>query len=238
MEYKKFTNDERRAFYNNAVNEHCYQLKTPPKDYVMFDIETNGRDIIFSEVMELGAVRVIDNVPVEQYSSLIKIQGNVSRDIALLTGITKNMLNKEGIPRNTAYHEFWDFTKNPSYDKKSPDSMKHLPLVGHNIKAFDLRFILRDIYQLSPKDVNGHKSFVEVDYFDTLPYARETISTDKYKLQELAKKFEVSTETAHRALDDAMTNFFVYEVLRNMDNKIYDKEEKSNHIEYEQLSLF
>lgn len=86
-------------------------------------------------------------------------------------------------------------------------------LVGHNIHAFDMKFIKRDATRLWGKTVGN-------DYIDTLAIARQYLpGLAHHRLSDLAVYYGISAEGAHRALADCKMNYHVFEQLgqRNAD---------------------
>ena len=63
-----------------------------PENYVVLDIETTGFSAENDEIIELSALRVVDNEIVEEFSELVNPQRYVSSYITNLTGITPQML--------------------------------------------------------------------------------------------------------------------------------------------------
>jgi len=43
-----------------------------PSEYIVLDIETTGLDPSYDEIIELSAIRVVDDVQVDSFSSLVK----------------------------------------------------------------------------------------------------------------------------------------------------------------------
>ena len=80
-------------------------------------------------------------------------------------------------------------------------------LVGHNIHTFDMNFIYRDCEAFWGK-------IPENDYVDTLGLARICLPRLKHhKLTDLAEHYSISTDGAHRALNDCRMNQIIYERL-------------------------
>ena len=62
------------------------------KDYVVFDIETTGLDSIHNEIIEIGAIKVVDNEITDTFQSFIKPKHRISSFITNLTGISNDMV--------------------------------------------------------------------------------------------------------------------------------------------------
>ena len=59
--------------------------------YVALDLETTGIDPVKSEILEIGAVKVVDGNVVDTYGTLLNIDGDIPKQVVELTGITKSM---------------------------------------------------------------------------------------------------------------------------------------------------
>ena len=56
--------------------------------YVALDLETTGIDPVKSEILEIGAVKVVDGNVVDTYGTLLNIDGDIPKQVVELTGIT------------------------------------------------------------------------------------------------------------------------------------------------------
>lgn len=114
-----------------------------------------------------------------------------------LTGITDKML--VGKPKTEdAVRSFIEFTDG-------------LPLIGHNIKTFDLRYILPVAEYIGVP--------VTSSYFDTLIYARKLkckYDWENCKMEYLTAKLGIKNEVAHRAWSDAKATAELYERLKTL----------------------
>lgn len=101
-----------------------------PKSYCVFDFETSGLDDVGDSIIEIGALRVKNGVVEAKESWLINYGPKfvVPEVITKITSITAEMLSFSKFGPAEALAEFLKFTQG-------------LPLVGHNIIAFDLKFL-------------------------------------------------------------------------------------------------
>ena len=144
---------------------------------------------------EIGAVKVIDGKIVDSKDWLINPQREIVPRIARMTRIDNEMV-KDKPTVDVAIKEFKEFAGD-------------LPFVGHNIKAADLRFIIKD----------GEKNGIafENEFFDTNKYAKkikEKAGFEDTKLEYLAGYFGIVDEGHHRADNDAKVNAEVYLKLK------------------------
>ena len=164
-------------------------------DYVLVDIETTGLSPIEDEIIEIGAIKVENNLIVDSYSQLIKINRSLSPFITNLTGITNDMLKTGKIPTEV-YQEFVKFVGQNI-------------IIGHNVN-FDLGFLSNKCKKYINYNLNN-------DYIDTLYMARRLVPNSvNYKLGTLAKLFNISYEGAHRGLKDVEITYEVYNNLRKL----------------------
>ncbi len=149
------------------------------RPFVVFDVETTGRDVTTSSLVEIGAVKVQDGAIVDRWSTLV----NPGQPImgSQLHGIGDDDVRGAPSPAEAA----------AQFRSWAGDAT----LVGHNV-GFDLGFIeaaLADGTRYQPGQ-----------YLDTLVIAREAYPDhDAYKLGDLVRFFNVKPEPTHRALADA-----------------------------------
>ena len=175
------------------------QLLEYVPDYVVFDLETTGISCYEDSVVEISAVKVIGGMVEEEFSSLVNPQRSIPYAASRVNGITDAMV-ADAPAFDKVLAEFIDFTEG-------------MTLVGHNIHSFDLKFIYRD----SEKFYCGIPGN---DYVDTLRLARKYLpQLKRHSLTLLAEYYGISTEGAHRALNDCHMNQQVYEQLGLIMNK-------------------
>lgn len=163
------------------------------RDYVVFDLETTGISTTYDQVIELSAVKVENGRPKTEFSTLVNPGRRIPPAASRVNGITDEMVrNAPAFP--AVLKTFLEFAGD-------------LPLVGHNIHSFDMKFIYRDAQQIFGK-IPGN------DYVDTLSMARRCLpGLASYKLVDLAAYYGILAEGAHRALNDCRMNQQVFERL-------------------------
>ncbi|MBU5434219.1 type I-E CRISPR-associated endoribonuclease Cas2e [Pseudoflavonifractor sp. MSJ-37] len=167
--------------------------KEAREGYVVIDIETTGLDAEQDEILELGAVRVISHKIAESFSALARPVRPIPDEITALTGIGQEMVFKEGRELSEGLERFWKFIGEST-------------VVGHNL-SFDLAFLRK-------ASVQTGISMPRVSYCDTLRLARREVrDIPDYRLETLAAYFGIETKGRHRALEDCITTFRVYEKL-------------------------
>ena len=175
-----------------AAKRGTQKTKYTP-DYVVFDLETTGISRVYDEVVEISAVKVRGGKVVDEFSTLVNPGRHIPLGASQVNGITDQMVAYA--PRFVkVLQEFLDFTEG-------------YPLVGHNIASFDMKFICRDAEKY-------YGSVPVNDYIDTLPLARKHLpNLSHHKLTDLASYYGLTTDGAHRALNDCRMNQQVYECM-------------------------
>jgi DNA polymerase III subunit epsilon len=157
-----------------------------PADYVVLDIETTGLNPSNDEIIELSAIRIIDGVQVDSFSTLIKPMCRINKFITDLTGITNQMV-ADAPDIESALPQFCTFVG---------DSV----VVGHNVN-FDINFIYDNLQRCLNKPFSN-------EFIDLLRIARKTLpDLENHKLKTLSEHFDIDTTDSHRGLKDCtMTN--------------------------------
>lgn len=150
------------------------------KEYVVFDIETTGLDIINCEITEIGAVKIKNGKITEQFVSLVKPSSKIPDDIVKITGIDDKMV--QNAPKIiTVLPDFLKFSEGATVVAQNAD--------------FDTSFI-RKYADAFDYEFKG-------EIMDTMVLGRKLISgLSHYNLETLAKYFDI-TFRHHRALSDA-----------------------------------
>lgn len=148
------------------------------KELVAIDIETSGLLPGRDEIIELAAVRLREGVPVEEFQSLVKPEGEIPRIITRLTGLKAQ-----------------DFREAPAIEEALPrflDFISSSTLLAHNA-SFDLGFIQT---RLGVKLKNPA--------LDTLELSRLACpQAGSYRLAYITRYLGLTADRHHRALDDA-----------------------------------
>lgn len=162
-------------------------------DYVVFDIETSGLNPHKDKIIEIGAIKYIDNKPVDEFSYLIDPEINLSEIVIKVTGITdKDLKGQKKI--DEVLPLFLNFIEN-------------LPIIGHNVR-FDYDFIEANIKKLN---LNHIKNKI----IDTLFLSRITIYDSKNHKLETLKEYLKLDYNSHRAVDDCKTCNALYQYCKN-----------------------
>ncbi len=161
-----------------------------PKQFVVFDLETTGLDPKKHEIIEFGAIRVNrDSVNHDTFQSLVKPSRKVPKRITEITGISQAMLDADGQPIEAALKEFLNFVGD-------------LHLVSFNAD-FDIAFLQNAAAK--------HSIAIQNSVSCALKMSRRAWPGRKsYRLVDLAKDGNLSSEGTHRALGDCQRALIVY----------------------------
>lgn len=162
-------------------------------NYVIFDLETTGISPNYDEVIEISALKVKGGEVVDEFNTLVNPGRKIPFGATKVNGITNAMV-AEAPAFSHVLAEFLDFAEG-------------LVLVGHNIARFDMKFIWRDAEQY-------FSEIPQNNYVDTLQVARKHLpKMEHHRLVDLAEHYGISSEGAHRALNDCYMNQKVYECM-------------------------
>ena len=162
-------------------------------DYVIFDLETTGISPKYDEVIEISAVKVHGGEVVDEFSTLVNPGRSIPYGATQVNGISNAMVANAPSFQGVLM-QFLDFVGEDM-------------LVGHNIHHFDMKFIYRDCERF-------YGQVPDNDYVDTLLVARRCLpNLGHHRLVDLSEYYGISTQGAHRALNDCRMNQQVYEYM-------------------------
>lgn len=165
-------------------------LETSVRDitFSVVDVETTGLRPTSSRVIEIGIVKVCNNVIIDRYSTFINPGTRIPPFISSLTTITDE-----------------DVYDAPFFEHAAPEIMSLLSdtvLVGHNLQ-FDFSFLKHEFQRAGNDEFNPLK-------ICTLKIARKLYPELPSKsLGKVARHLHIRTKTLHRALDDAELTAYV-----------------------------
>ncbi len=159
--------------------------------FVVFDIETTGLSKIHERLTEIGAVLLEDGEVKERFQTFVNPEKPIPYNITQLTGISDEMV-LSAPSQKEAVLAFLEFAKD-------------YPLVAHNAE-FDMGFMYEAFRRY---DIQ-----IEPTSIDTLPLAQKLLpELGRYKLNLLAKHFQLPDFNHHRASDDAETTAYILKKL-------------------------
>lgn len=180
-----------------------------PENYTVIDIETTGLDQRFDQIIEIGAIKVVNNAIADTFESLIQpnpgfVLGDddewheeyVDDFITELTGITNEMLKAAPTPEEIL-PEFVAFIEKDI-------------LLGHNVH-FDINFLYDLLFETLEYRLCN-------DFVDLLRLSRKVYPHfENHKLATLANQLGVNEIKGHRALSDCrITHECFQELIQNL----------------------
>lgn len=176
-----------------VVRNKGRRLNKYVKDYIVFDLETTGLRPGLDEIIEISAVKVKNSEVTDTFSTLVKPSIRIPASATRVNGITNAMVS-DAPEIAEALEGFVDFVETGI-------------LVGHNIHSFDMNFIYDAAMEVFQEGIYN-------DYIDTLYMARSCLpQLPHHRLGDISEYFGISTEGAHRALNDCIMNQKCYEKM-------------------------
>ncbi len=174
---------------------------------LVFDFETTGLYPSSDQIIEIGALLIDRSTGEEkktELSLLVTADKKLPDIITNITGITDEMLLRDGLPQEVAFQQLFSLI-----DEKTL-------LIAYNIQ-FDLSFLLHYIKRYHDPFFQFKNPILDVMavFKDRHPYP--------HKLDQAVKTYQVTIPNTHRALDDVKAT---YQVLLNM------SQEKDNMDKY------
>ena len=197
--------------YNTVYPENCLSVSQQSfideeekvssflkgKTLVIFDLETTSTSTETAEIIQLSALKVVDGVEKQTFTTFVKPTKSIPKEIVELTSIDDGMV--ANAPRIAdVIPDFFKFTQNSV-------------LVGHNIIGYDFPIINRVAGDMGYKFKN--------ELIDTLTLSRVYLKEmSNHKLTTLSKALKLEHENAHRADADVLATWGVLkEIARRMD---------------------
>lgn len=176
------------------------------KSFAVLDIETTGFHPWLDEIIEIGAVEIINWKERINFHSLIKPEKNISPSASAYHGITEQMCLSAS-PLKEVLVKFLDFIG----DKI---------IVLHN-KEFILGFINYALEKNQLPKISG-------EVIDTLEFSRQHFPFHSHTLEYLSKELGFVSPVRHRALTDARSTAHIFQrlvELTDLDMKFFIQEQ-------------
>lgn len=183
------------GFSKAAKYEKLKHLKTGKEvqEYVIVDVETTGLDYNQDKIIEVGLLKIGRDGIKEQFQCFVQTDKVIPENVANLTGITNEMIQQQGITEEDAVDKIIEFIGTDL-------------IVGYNVQ-FDIRF-LQKLGERVGKNITIRKTK------DVLQIARRELDDLKdYKLETVASHFSLDIGDVHRALEDRMLVYGIYNEL-------------------------
>ena len=162
--------------------------------FVVFDLETTGFSPSKNQIIEIGAVKVVNGSIAQRFSTFVNPKVPIPFEIEQLTSINDDMVLDA-----------------PTIDEILPKFMEFCQdavMVAHNAD-FDMSFIK---YNCSALGLDCEKTVL-----DTVALSRVLLpSLNRFKLDTVAKALNISLAHHHRAVDDAACTAEIFVKLVEM----------------------
>lgn len=151
--------------------------------FVVYDFETTGINPVTDEIIEIGALKIVNGEFSEVFTTLVNPMRPIPPSATKVNRITDDMV-ANAYTINQVICDFYLFCKD-------------CQMVGYNNIAFDSLFLIN-----AGKRVGINFSNTQVDAF--LLAKNKLLGLKNYKLSSVSKYLEVNLIDAHRALNDVL----------------------------------
>lgn len=163
--------------------------------YAVIDLETTGLQET-DQIIEFGALIIENGEVAEMFSALVNYEKSIPDEIVRITGITQEMLRDDGKPEKAALEQFLAF-------------IGELELIGYNID-FDVGFLQRSCRANGLPELTNKQTDVKKAARKKLKHCM------KFSLAAVAAHLGIESEQRHRAADDCMMTYRIFEKLKEM----------------------
>jgi len=212
------TSDRRRGLISTLFRWLQVQLKSEGQiftDYVVFDLETTGKNPDTCGIIEIAAIRVKDGEIVEEYQTLVNPGILIEKEAKQVHHISEADV-AQAPPIEQVWQAFKEFVGQEL-------------LIAHNGYGFDFKLIDRVSRE------SGLASFQNVRY-DSLILARNLFPGKQNSIDALADRYKLDTGTRHRALDDVRVLHHIFQKLLHAQQSRDTKMAASEFTEYVALA--
>lgn len=169
--------------------------------FVSLDVETTGLNPDKNQIISIGAVKKINDKKYDSFYRLIKVDTAVPKTITELTGITLELLKKEGVTLDRALRELTEFISSAT-------------IIGYNLQ-FDLSFLMSGYRFVNLKEPDN-------ETLDLLPVVKKAEKfIDNYRLATILDFYNIKNSKPHNALSDAKATLqLLYKLMENGNIKV------------------
>lgn len=173
------------------LNKLFFPKKSGISNYIIIDTETTGINPYKDEIIEFGAIKVIDNKIVETFCQLVKPRKPISQQITNINNITNEMVfNAPSI--NRVLPQFLNFCQD-------------FILIGHNVD-FDTQMISIACQRFNLPFQN---KVIDTCFLSKQIFPKLT----NHKLETLTNHLHILNRQAHRALSDCFATNELFQIL-------------------------
>lgn len=166
------------------------ELYNTSSSLIFLDLETTGLNPVNDQIIEIGAIKVVNGEIVDKISELLNPGCKIPFYATRVNGITDSMVSD----KRDSLEGVNDFIS-----LVDPDSI----IIAHNVK-FDIGFINNYLIESGKKPLNNRM-------VDTVRMARKAFpGRKKYSLGMVAEHLNIEVKSAHRAYDDTRVCYEIY----------------------------
>ena len=159
------------------------------KSFVVFDLETTGLMPDQDEIIEIGAVKIVNGVIKETFACFVKPSNPIPAEATAINNITNEMV-EDAYSINQVFPDFYKFCEGCT-------------LVGHNAIEFDCKFLDNIAKKMGYKMTD--------DRMDTLMMSRAKLSHLRFhNLKTICGYLGIELIGAHRAVNDTIATAKVF----------------------------
>ena len=193
---------------------------------LIYDFETSGLNPYHEDITEIGCKCLETG---ESFTCLVQPLSNrlLSEKNQQITGITNELLKKEGLKPMDAFVQFFEFL----LDQFSLDS--DIIMVAHNGISFDDIFLKRHHRILQGEGYSNYDVMMnKIKFIDSLSISKlmhpERFS---YSMKNMCQLYNIVNESEHRAMGDvdALSKLWVY-LMKKVSEK--QKDTSSRYLKY------
>jgi DNA polymerase III alpha subunit (gram-positive type) len=152
---------------------------------IWWDLETDGLNPYHNNIIEISAIDNFGN----KYDTLVNNEIDIDQNITKITGITRDMINKNGKNVDIVVKEFYQYL--------TSNKFRQIFMCAHNGDGFD-RLFLKTLFNRY-----GLKFTKNLYFLDTLYLSRLVLCHMKsHSLDSLCKYYKIVNKNAHRAMSD------------------------------------
>ena len=177
---------------------------------LIYDFETSGLNPYHEDIIEIGC-RCLESD--EVFTCLVQPLSNRILDdkVIELTGITNELLKKEGLVPMDAYKSFFE------YLYKIYLVNNDITMVAHNGASFDDIFLKRIHRHLQGEGESKYDDMIEtIKFVDSLNVSR-LLHPERYShsMKSMCMLYNIKNESAHRAMGDVDALTTLWDHLMN-----------------------
>ncbi len=180
-------------------------------DYVVFDLETTGKDADRCGIVEIAAVKVQQGQIVDRFQSLVNPHMPIEPGAQAVHHITEKDIADAPMPEEI-WPKFMEFVGNEV-------------ILAHNGYSFDFKIMDRMSRELNFPRMSNVR-------YDTLILSRILFPGQQNSIDALAERFHLDAGTRHRALDDVVVLHEIFQRLLFINRQIETKTLAEEFTEY------